>query len=164
MIIGIFIGNYGPNAPITDFNRKFKFIPLIGRRLNNRHDLTFMLVGCDDLSILTSKASECVRCCDSCFIGPPVKLDYSAVLEFGIWLLPLIMSSVPDEGATSSTCLMEAFEPDGLMIAFSCPTALPLPASSCLNKSSASIRDLLLLWPKVWSSIRCPYRSPSSRW
>ena len=47
-------------------------------------DLTFMLVGCDDLSILTSKASECVRCCDSYFIGPPVKLDYNAVLEFGI--------------------------------------------------------------------------------
>ena len=47
-------------------------------------DLTFMLVGCDDLSILTSKASECVLCCDSYFIGPPVKLDYNAVLEFGI--------------------------------------------------------------------------------
>ena len=127
--------------------------------------LTLMLVGWDDLSILTSKASEWVRCWDSYLIGPPVKLDYNAVLEFGIWFVPLIMSSVADdEGATSSTCLMDAFEPDGLMIAFSCPTALPLPASNCLNRSSASIRDLLLLWPKVWSSILCPCRSPSSRW
>ena len=56
--------------------RQHEFIGLI--------DLTFMLVGYDDLSILTSKASECVRCCDSYFIGPTVKLDYNAVLEFGI--------------------------------------------------------------------------------
>lgn len=71
-----------------------------------------------------------------------------AVLVFGATfvLFALTTSSVAeDEGATSSVCFREALDPEGLMIGFSCPTALPMIASDVFfPKSSCSSSERLL--------------------
>lgn len=54
------------------------------------------------------------------YLISPVKLDWAAVLELGIWLTPLVPSSPAEmDGATSSCCASDFLEPDGLMRAFS---------------------------------------------
>ena len=79
-----------------------------------------------------------------------VKLDWIAVLEFGIKFATLALSSlaVELECATSSSALdaylNEVRDPDGRMIGFSSPIALPLAASVTLIISSWSKSDRLL--------------------
>lgn len=76
-----------------------------------------------------------------------MKLDCMAVLELGKRLFAVLIGSslaVDEEGATSSACLRDVLEPEGRIIGFSSPIALPLPASVILNSSSGSSRERLL--------------------
>jgi len=69
-----------------------------------------------------------------------------AVLELGKRLFAVLIGSslADEEGATSSACLIDVLEPEGRIIGFSSPIALPLPASVILKSSSGSRRERLL--------------------